>query len=66
MFDPCIGEIVTGTLAVYRAAGEHLRPTPARSHYIFNLRDYFKVVQVSNSVNSIAFLVVHRSTHTSN
>ncbi|XP_069175792.1 dynein axonemal heavy chain 7 isoform X4 [Procambarus clarkii] len=45
MFDPCIGEIVTGTLEVYRAAATHLRPTPSRSHYIFNLKDFFRVIQ---------------------
>lgn len=46
MFDPCIGEIVAGTLEVYRSAATHLRPTPSRSHYIFNLRDFFRVIQV--------------------
>ncbi|XP_063845652.1 dynein axonemal heavy chain 7-like isoform X5 [Scylla paramamosain] len=45
MFDPCIGEIVAGTLEVYRSAATHLRPTPSRSHYIFNLRDFFRVIQ---------------------
>ncbi|CAL4076496.1 unnamed protein product, partial [Meganyctiphanes norvegica] len=45
MFDPCIGEIVSGTLEVYRCCVDQLRPTPAKSHYIFNIRDYFRVIQ---------------------
>ncbi|KAK7077275.1 Dynein heavy chain 7, axonemal [Halocaridina rubra] len=45
MFDPCITEIVNGTLEVYRSAATHLRPTPSRSHYIFNLKDFFRVIQ---------------------
>ncbi|XP_076039498.1 dynein axonemal heavy chain 7-like [Oratosquilla oratoria] len=45
MFDPCIGEVVGGTLEVYRAVAQNLRPTPGRSHYIFNLKDFFRVIQ---------------------
>ncbi|KAF2360955.1 Dynein heavy chain AAA module D4 [Trinorchestia longiramus] len=45
MFDACIEEMVTGSLAVYRAAIANLLPTPSRSHYIFNLRDFFRIVQ---------------------
>ncbi|RXG59872.1 Dynein heavy chain 7, axonemal [Armadillidium vulgare] len=45
MFDPCIKEIVDGTLDIYRSSSLNLRPTPTRAHYIFNLRDYSRVIQ---------------------
>lgn len=37
--------VVAATLEVYLSATRELRPTPAKSHYVFNLRDVSRVVQ---------------------
>ncbi|KAL3852322.1 hypothetical protein ACJMK2_015979 [Sinanodonta woodiana] len=37
--------IVSATLEIYQKAVNSFLPTPSRSHYIFNLRDFARVVQ---------------------
>lgn len=52
-----IGEILTqATLELYNAVTARFLPTPAKTHYLFNLRDISKVHTVLLTMRRLAVL----------
>ena len=43
-FDPCIEQVVSSTLEIHKFAENTMRPTPDKTHYLFNLRDFSRVI----------------------
>ena len=49
---PISEQIVSTCISVYKTISAQLLPTPAKSHYTFNLRDLSKVFQGMTMVES--------------
>lgn len=47
--------VIAATLDIFNEAKIKLLPTPTKSHYTFNLRDYARVIQVQISCQVIAY-----------
>ncbi|XP_013362490.1 PREDICTED: dynein heavy chain 14, axonemal isoform X4 [Chinchilla lanigera] len=65
----CKGPIISSSLDMYHHICKHMLPTPTKCHYMFNLRDMFKLLlgllqadkAVINSKETVALFFVHEA-----
>lgn len=41
---PLVNNLVNATTRVFKSVSHHLRPTPLKPHYLFNIRDFMRVI----------------------
>jgi len=41
---PIVNDLVNATMRVFKNVIDHLRPTPHKPHYLFNIRDFMRVI----------------------